>query len=215
MRFHNFRCISFLSSKFLNHVQKTPKNWEKICSITIFHQDPEKHFNRPENPSKLPLFFQSLFQTIMNKSLGTLLHFWVFSNSHRSNPSPHTTNNVGCMYPEFFSEFQLCIGWGEGQLQENFENAALPRLFGDWVETLLLPAFVKISRLHIMHISALRWTEFHQNRKDPIWRKKLRIFRKMLFSWEGLLNAGKRQQIAKNIIAICLHCLKSLAFTRP
>ena len=42
MRFHNFWCISFLSSEFLNHVQKTPKSWEKICSITIFHQDPEK-----------------------------------------------------------------------------------------------------------------------------------------------------------------------------
>ena len=28
--------------------------------------------------------------------------------------------------------------------------------------------FVKISRLHIVRISALRWTEFYQNRKDPI-----------------------------------------------
>ena len=28
--------------------------------------------------------------------------------------------------------------------------------------------FVKISRLHIVRISALRWTEFHQNRKDPM-----------------------------------------------
>ena len=25
----------------------------------------------------------------------------------------------------FFSEFQLCIGWGKGELQQNFENAAL------------------------------------------------------------------------------------------
>ena len=44
-------------------------------------------------------------------------HFFVsvaFSSSHRSNPSPHPTNNVGRVYPEFFSEFQLCIGWGEG-----------------------------------------------------------------------------------------------------
>ena len=24
-----------------------------------------------------------------------------------------------------FSEFQLCIGWGEGELQEHFENDAL------------------------------------------------------------------------------------------
>ena len=28
--------------------------------------------------------------------------------------------------------------------------------------------FKKISRLHIVRISALRWTEFYQNRKDPI-----------------------------------------------
>ena len=46
--------------------------------------------------------------TIMDKSLG-------FSNSHRFNPSPHLTNNVGRVYPEFFSEFQLCIGWGGGR----------------------------------------------------------------------------------------------------
>ena len=43
------------------------------------------------------------------------------------------------------------------------------RLFGVWVEILLLTAFfVKISRLHIVCIDALRWTEFHQNRKDPM-----------------------------------------------
>ena len=39
--------------------------------------------------------------------------------------------------------------------------------------------------------------------------KKLRIFKKMLFSLEGLLNADKRQQLAKTIICICLHCSKS------
>ena len=48
-----------------------------------------------------------------------------FSNSHRSNPSPHLTNNVGRVYPAFFFEFQLCVGWGEGELQENFEKDAL------------------------------------------------------------------------------------------
>ena len=34
---------------------------------------------------------------------------------------------------------------------------------------------------------------------------ELRIFKKMLFSREGLLNADKRQQIAKTIISIRLH----------
>ena len=32
---------------------------------------------------------------------------------------------------------------------------------------------------------------------------------------EGLWNANKRQQIAKNIIPICLHCSKTPAFTMP
>ena len=27
---------------------------------------------------------------------------------------------------------------------------------------------VRISRLHVVRISALRWTEFHQTRKDPM-----------------------------------------------
>ena len=45
----------------------------------------------------------------------------------------------------------------------------MSRPFEVWVENLLLPTFFReISRLHIMHISALLWTDFHQNRKDPI-----------------------------------------------
>ena len=63
--------------------------------------------------------------TILDKSLGTLCISGAFSNSHRSNPSPHSENNVGRVYPEFFSEFQPCIGLGEGELQENFEKGAL------------------------------------------------------------------------------------------
>ena len=45
-----------------------------------------------------------------------------FSNSHRSNPSPYRTNNIGRVYPEFFSLLQLCIGCVEGELQENFKK---------------------------------------------------------------------------------------------
>ena len=41
----------------------------------------------------------------------------------QAQPSPHPTNNVGRVYPEF--EFQLCVGWGEGELQENLETDAL------------------------------------------------------------------------------------------
>ena len=41
--------------------------------------------------------------------------------------------------------------------------------------------------------------------------KKLRIFKKMLFSWEGLLNANKRQQITKTIIPIIMFALLEIA----
>ena len=51
------------------------------------------------------------------KVLGHFRVSGAFSNSHRSNPSPHPTNSVERVYLEFFSEFQLCIGWGEGELQ--------------------------------------------------------------------------------------------------
>ena len=40
--------------------------------------------------------------------------------------------------------------------------SATPR----WGLSLLF--FLKISRLNIVRISALRWTEFHKNRKDPM-----------------------------------------------
>ena len=73
MRFHNFWCISFLSSEFLNHLHKPPKSQEKICSITIFHQDPEKNtFTGLKTPQNCLIFFLCLFQTIMGKRLRTL-----------------------------------------------------------------------------------------------------------------------------------------------
>ena len=45
--------------------------------------------------------------------------------SHRPTPFPHPTNNVGRMYTEFFSAFQLCTGWVEEELQENFKKNTL------------------------------------------------------------------------------------------
>ena len=60
----------------------------------------------------------------MDKSLGTLLHFWGIFQFTQVQPSPHPTNNVGRVYPEFFPSFNFvhCIGCGEGELQENFEK---------------------------------------------------------------------------------------------
>ena len=59
---------------------------------------------------------------VIDRSLGTVLHFWGFFQFTQAQllPSPH--KQIGSMFPEFFSEFQLCIGWGEGELQENFKK---------------------------------------------------------------------------------------------
>ena len=58
------------------------------------------------------------------KVLGHFYCSGAFSNSHRSSLSPHPTKNVGRVYPDFFPKFQFCIGWGKGELQENFEKDA-------------------------------------------------------------------------------------------
>ena len=60
----------------------------------------------------------------MDKSLGTLLHFWGVFQFTQAQPSPHPTNNVGRVYPEFFPSFNFvhCIGWGEGELNESFKK---------------------------------------------------------------------------------------------
>ena len=41
------------------------------------------------------------------KVLGHFSISRAFSNSHRSNPSPHPTNKVGRVYPEFFPSFNF------------------------------------------------------------------------------------------------------------
>ena len=62
----------------------------------IFHQKPKKkHFYRLENPSKLPFFFPPRFQTIMDKSLGTLAFLGHFPIHISPTPPPHPTNNIG------------------------------------------------------------------------------------------------------------------------
>ena len=52
----------------------------------------------------------------MDKSVGTLLHFWAFSNSPWPNPSPYPANNVGRVYPEVFRGSTLYrVGGGGGR----------------------------------------------------------------------------------------------------
>ena len=58
------------------------------------------------------------------KAFGHLNISVAFSNSHKPSPTPHPTNKVGrCI--QNFPEFQLCLGWGKGELQDNYEKDAL------------------------------------------------------------------------------------------
>ena len=50
------------------------------------------------------------YSSVLQSWTKVLGHFYVsgaFSNSLRSNPSPHPTNNVGRVYPEFFPSFNF------------------------------------------------------------------------------------------------------------
>ena len=61
---------------------------------------------------------------IMDKSLGTLAFRGRFS-IHTGPTAPLTPQRCCTRLSRIFSEFQLCIGWGEGELQENLEKDAL------------------------------------------------------------------------------------------
>ena len=60
----------------------------------------------------------------MDKSLGTLAFLGVFQFT-QAKPFPSAHKQCWTRVSRIFSEFQLCIGWGEGELRENFEKDEL------------------------------------------------------------------------------------------
>ena len=122
MRFHNFWCISFVSSEFLKHVQKTPKSWEKICSITIFHQNPEKTLLQAWKTLKTAFVLSSSFsdnQSIMDKSLGTLSRFWGVFQFTQVQPLPSLHKQCWTCIYNFFRVSTL-YRVGEGKTARKF-----------------------------------------------------------------------------------------------
>ena len=68
---------------------------------------------------------QLLHCSIMDKSLGTLLHFGgIFQFTH-AHPLASRHKQCWTRVSRIFTEFRLCIGWGEGELREKFEKDAL------------------------------------------------------------------------------------------
>ena len=86
-----YEIAQFLVSiiRFERIPQTRSKNSEKLFNYDLSSEArKKKHFYRLENPSKLPVFFALLFQTIMDKSIGTLLHFWSVFQFTQVQPLP-------------------------------------------------------------------------------------------------------------------------------
>ena len=61
----------------------------------------------------------------MDKSLGTLLYFWSVFKFAQAQPLPSPRKQCWTRVSRIFSEFQICIGWREGELLDNYEKDAL------------------------------------------------------------------------------------------
>ena len=61
------------------------------------------------------------------KSWGTFAFMELFFSSYIKNTSLTLQTYGGRVCRDFFSEFQHCVGWGDGKLQENVEKDALFR----------------------------------------------------------------------------------------
>ena len=89
---------------------------ELIMFMTIVN------YTRTERVCK-PLFAKALkLQSCWTKVLG---HFWVIFQFTQVQPLPSPHKQCWTCVSRIFFEFQLCMGWGEGELQENFTKDAL------------------------------------------------------------------------------------------
>ena len=61
----------------------------------------------------------------MNKSLRTLSHFWGVFQFTQVQPLPSPHKQCWTRVSRIYFEFQLCVGWGEGELREVFEEDAV------------------------------------------------------------------------------------------
>ena len=116
------RAMRYYNIRFEQIHQTRSKNCEKLGKGLFnyeFSSEARKNLLQAWKPLKIAFFSTDLFfRQSWTKVLGYFCISGAFSDSHKSNPSPHATHNVGRVYPEFFFEFQLCIGWGVGELGE-------------------------------------------------------------------------------------------------
>ena len=102
------------------------------------------------------LRFEISLATIMDKSLGTLLHFWGVLQFTYAQPIPSPQNNVG--------RVQLCIGWGGGRTARKVRKGCTvlwgnPGIKGKYEHYLTLPKtfFRDCRRRSYKLVKAIDW----------------------------------------------------------
>ena len=115
MRWGNMRLLWGLSHLLLSN---KVKKWVSEEVGKVKEWKPQMAYNT-WLPSRL-----LLHPTITDKSLGTLLHFWGNFQFTQVQPLPSPHKQCLTHVSRIFSQFQLCIGWGEGELQENLQKDA-------------------------------------------------------------------------------------------
>ena len=107
---------------------------------------------------------------IMDKSLGTLLHFWGVFHIH-TGPAPPLTPQQ----PRSFPVFQLCIEWGKGKLQEISKGCTVLRGNREWQKNMNIAVLsqglmsrivVRSSSAHVCCHSILSSEDFRRLPKD-------------------------------------------------
>ena len=151
------------------------------------------------------------------KVLGHFCISRAFSNSHRSNPSPSPTNNVGRVYPEFFQSFTVYEGTQKWQKNMNIFprtfvlDCSLPINFGLIIRIVLqirqmwLLCGVNTTKSFLRPKSFLRESaEINQPRYHSFWRQKLKVV-----TWR------ERIRVKKSVGWNKVKCIQFLVFFIP
>ena len=119
MRFHNFWSILFESSEFLKHVKKTTKSWEKVWSITIFQQNPEKTLLEAWKTLKIAFFLPTSFSDNHGqKSWDTCAFMRRFPNHTGPTPPLAAQTMLDACIQNFFRVSTLCRVGGRRTARE-------------------------------------------------------------------------------------------------
>ena len=124
--------------------------------------------------------------TIMDKSLGALLHFWGVFQFTQVEPLPSPHKQRWTRISRIFSEFQLCIGWGRENCKKKKIKKERAVLWGNpwkWQKNMNIALNVPRTFVHdclklgkeknLWHPKQGCGKESYKQRKGDFWRLTL------------------------------------------